>query len=116
MPSDMAFRHMVLGTICNGDKMMLRVWIMQINLLLNGYLLFAYLTSTRNLDLDGSSKSLISVQMLITIILKIEKQIIIVKKMRLKTLFEKSITLMAEWMDTEPYMRILFVKEHTNGY
>ena len=49
--------------------------------------------------------------MLIITILKIEKQIIIVKKMRLKTLFEKSITLMAEWMDTEPYMRILFVKD-----
>ena len=49
--------------------------------------------------------------MLITIILKIEKQIIIVKKMRLKTLFEKSITLMMELMVIEPYMRILFVKD-----
>jgi len=36
--------------------------------------------------------------MLITIILKIERLIIIVKKMKSKTLFEKSITLMAEWM------------------
>ena len=48
--------------------------------------------------------------MLITIILKIEKLIIIVKKMRSKTLFEKSITLIAEWMGTEPYMLILYVK------
>ena len=49
--------------------------------------------------------------MLITIILKIERLIIIVKKMRSKTLFEKSITLMAEWMDIEPYMRISFVRD-----
>ena len=48
--------------------------------------------------------------MLIIIILKIERLIIIVEKMREKTLFEKSITLMAEWMGTEPCMRILFVK------
>ena len=47
----------------------------------------------------------------ITIILKIEKLIIISGKMKLKTLFEKSITLMAELMATEPYMRILFVKD-----
>ena len=39
------------------------------------------------MDLDGSSESLIYVQMLITIILKIERLIIIVKKMRSKTLF-----------------------------
>ena len=48
--------------------------------------------------------------MLIIIILKIERLIIVVKKMRSKTLFEKSITLMAEWMGTEPCMLILFVK------
>ena len=28
-----------------------------------------------------------------------------------KNLFEKSITLMAEWMDIEPYMRISFVRD-----
>ena len=52
--------------------------------------------------------------MLITIILKIERLIIIVKKMKSKNLFGKSITLMAEWMDIEPYMRILFVKGTTS--
>ncbi len=49
--------------------------------------------------------------MLITIILKIERLIIIVKKMKSKNLFEKSIILMAELMDIEPYMRILFAKD-----
>ena len=48
--------------------------------------------------------------MLIITILKIEKLIIINRKMKSKTLFEKSITLMAEWMGTEPCMLILFVK------
>ena len=49
--------------------------------------------------------------MLITIILKIERQIIIIRKMKSKTLFEKSITRMVELMVTEPCMRILFVKD-----
>ena len=31
-----------------------------------------------------------------------------------KNLFEKSITLMAEWMDIEPYMRISFVRDTTS--
>lgn len=66
---------------------------------------------TRNLGSDGFSECLISVQMLITTILKIEKQIIINRKMKLKSLFEKSITLMAGLMVTEAYMYILFVKD-----
>ncbi len=49
--------------------------------------------------------------MLIITILKIEKLIIINRKMKSKTLFEKSITLMAELMVIEPYMRILSVKD-----
>ena len=49
--------------------------------------------------------------MLITIISKIEKLIIINRRMRSNNLFEKSITLMEELMATEPYMRILFVKD-----
>ncbi len=49
--------------------------------------------------------------MLITTILKIEKLIIINRKMKSKSLFEKSITLMAGLMVTEPYMHILFVKD-----
>ncbi len=48
--------------------------------------------------------------MLITIILKTEKLIIIVRKMKSKTLSEKSITLMVELMVTELCMHILFVK------
>ena len=52
--------------------------------------------------------------MLIIIILKIESLIIIAEKTRSKALFEKSITLMAEWMGTEPCMRILFVKGTTS--
>lgn len=66
---------------------------------------------TRNLNLDGFWESLISVQILTTIILKIEKLIIMNRKMKSKTLFENSTTLMAELMATEPYMRILFVKD-----
>ena len=62
--------------------------------------------TTRNLGLDGFSGSLISAQMLITIILKIEKLIIIKRRMKSKTLFEKYITLMVELMVIEPYMRI----------
>jgi len=58
------------------------------------------------LGLDGFSGSLISAQMLITIILKIEKLIIIKRRMKSKTLFGKYITLMAELMVIEPYMRI----------
>ena len=42
---------------------------------------------------------------------EIEKLIIINRKMKSKTLFEKSITLMAELMVIEPYMRILSVKD-----
>ena len=49
--------------------------------------------------------------MLITIILKIENPIIINRKMKSKTLFGKSITLTAELMVIEPYMRILSVKD-----
>ena len=49
--------------------------------------------------------------MLITIILKIEKLIIINKKMKLKTLFEKSITPIVELIVIELYMRILFIKD-----
>lgn len=63
------------------------------------------------MDLDGFSESLISAQMLITIILKIEKLIIINIKMKSKTLFGKSITLTAELMVIEPYMHILSVKD-----
>ena len=63
------------------------------------------------MDLDGYSGNLISVQMLIITILKIEKLIIINRKMKSKTLFEKSITLMAELMVIESYMRILSVKD-----
>ena len=59
----------------------------------------------------ASQESLISVQMLITTILKIEKLIIINRKMKSKTLFEKSITLMTELMVIELYMRILSVKD-----
>ena len=70
----------------------------------------SFRNTTRYLDLDGYSGNLISIQMLIITILKIEKLIIINRKMKSKTLFEKSITLMAEWMGTEPCMRILFVK------
>ena len=47
-----------------------------------------------------------SAQMLITTILKIEKLIIIKRRMKSKTLFEKYITLMVELMVIEPYMRI----------
>ena len=67
--------------------------------------------TTGNLGLDGFLKSLISAQMLITIILKIEKPIIINIKMKSKTLFEKSITRIVELMVIEPYMRILSVKD-----
>ena len=49
--------------------------------------------------------------MLIITILKIEKLIIINRKMKSKTLFEQSIAFMAELMVIEPYMRILFVKD-----
>lgn len=49
--------------------------------------------------------------MLIITILKIEKLIIINRKMKSKILFEKSITLMTELMVIEPYMRILSVKD-----
>ena len=63
------------------------------------------------MDLDGYSGNLISVQMLIITILKIEKLIIINRKMKSKTLFEKSITPMAELMVIESYMRILSVKD-----
>ena len=73
-------------------------------------LIDSFRNSTRNLDLDGFSESLIYAQMLITIILKTEKLIIIVRKMKSKTLSEKSITLMVELMVTELCMHILFVK------
>ena len=63
------------------------------------------------MDLDGYSGNLISVQMLIITILKIEKLIIINRKMKSKTLFEKSITLMEELMAIESYMCILSVKD-----
>ena len=56
-------------------------------------LIDSFRNTTRNLDLDGYSGNLISVQMLIITILKIEKLIIINRKMKSKTLFEKSITL-----------------------
>ena len=49
--------------------------------------------------------------MLITIIKKIEELIIINRRIKSKILFEKSIILMAELMDIEPYMRILFAKD-----
>lgn len=67
--------------------------------------------TTANLGLDGFLQSLISAPMLITIILKIEKLIIINKKMKLKTLFEKSITPIVELIVIELYMRILFIKD-----
>lgn len=67
--------------------------------------------TTGNWGLDGFLESLISAPMLITIILKIEKLIIINKKLKLKTLFEKSITPIVELMVIEPYMRILFIKD-----
>ena len=73
-------------------------------------LIDSFRNTTRNLGLDGFSESLIYAQMLITIILKTEKLIIIVRKMKSKTLSEKSITLMVELMVTELCMHILFVK------
>lgn len=47
----------------------------------------------------------------ITIILTIKNSIIINRKMKLKTLFEKSITRIGDLMVIEPYMRILSVQD-----
>lgn len=47
----------------------------------------------------------------ITIILTIKNSIIINRKMKLKTLFEKSITRIWDLMVIEPYMRILSVQD-----
>ena len=78
---------------------------------INQRLIDSFRNTTRNLDLDGYSENLTSIQMLIITILKIEKLIIINRKMKSKTLFEKSITLMTELMVIEPCMRILSVKD-----
>ena len=64
-----------------------------------------------SLDSDGFSGSLISVQMLTTIISKREKLIITSIKKKLKALFEKSTILTVEWMVIEPCRCISHVKD-----